>query len=48
MNADLHALGLAAKWPKLAKLHQDRAKFQRRELGHERLRRAIGGGGGKL
>jgi len=27
---NLHALGLAAKWPELAKLQQDRANFKQR------------------
>jgi hypothetical protein len=44
MHIDPHASGLAAKWPNIAKLRHIRAKFQRRELGRERLRRAIGGG----
>ena len=29
MNVDLQGLGLAAKWPKLLKLEQDRANFRR-------------------
>jgi hypothetical protein len=44
MHVDLRASGLAAKWPNLTKPRQVRAKFQRRELGREHLRRAIGGG----
>ena len=44
MHVDLRASGLAAKRPNLAKLRQVRAKFQRRGLGRQRLRRAIGGG----
>ena len=30
MQVDLRGLGLAAKWPKLLKLEQDRANFRRR------------------
>jgi hypothetical protein len=30
MNVDLQGLDLAAKWPKLLKLEQDRANFRRR------------------
>src|SRR5215210_6982118 len=38
-DINLHALGLAAKWPKLAKLQQDRAQFQQR---HQKAAAQVG------